>query len=75
MENKCKIVVDLLPTYIEKMTSNETNKFIEEHLRNCKNCNQIYLNMIEEIKKEDISNDEIVHTIKKYNNNIFQVVA
>ncbi len=73
MENKCKIVVDLLPTYIEKMTSNETNKFIEEHLRNCKNCNQIYLNMIEEIKKEDISNDEIVHTIKKYKNKIFLI--
>ena len=30
-ENKeCKIVQDLLPNYIEKLTNEETNQFIEE---------------------------------------------
>ena len=28
MENNCKIVQDLLPTYIENLTSEETTKFI-----------------------------------------------
>ena len=38
-ENKeCKIVQDLLPNYIEKLTNEETNKFIEEHLKNCEDC-------------------------------------
>lgn len=31
--NKCKIVQDLLPNYIEKLTSNETSEFINEHLK------------------------------------------
>ena len=36
-ENKdCKIVQDLLPNYIEKLTNEETNKYIEEHLNECK---------------------------------------
>ena len=35
MENKCKIVTDLLPNYIENLTSEDTNKFIEEHLNSC----------------------------------------
>ena len=36
MKNKeCNLVKDLLPNYIDKVTSNETNVFIEEHLKNC----------------------------------------
>ena len=36
MENKtiCKVVQDLLPSYIEKLTSKETNEYIEKHLNN-----------------------------------------
>ena len=31
--NECKIVQDLLPNYIENLTNEETNKYIEEHLK------------------------------------------
>ena len=31
----CKIIQDLLPNYIEKLTNEETNNFIEEHLKEC----------------------------------------
>ena len=31
----CKIVQDLLPNYIENLTNEETNHFIEEHLKEC----------------------------------------
>ena len=34
----CKIVQDLLPNYIEKLTSDETNIFIEKHLKECEDC-------------------------------------
>ena len=34
----CKIVQDLLPNYIEKLTNNETNKYIESHLNECSEC-------------------------------------
>ena len=31
----CKIVQDLLPNYIEKLTNEETNNYIEDHLKEC----------------------------------------
>ena len=37
----CKIVQDLLPNYIDKLTSNETNQYIEEHINDCKDCKKI----------------------------------
>ena len=71
MEGKknCKIVQDLLPNHIEKLTNEETNHFIEEHLTTCNNCKKILENM----KKELISNDnqsiehKKVKYFKKYN--------
>lgn len=65
MENKCKIVIDLLPNYIENLTSEDTNKFIEEHLETCKECKKVYTEMNSDIK-EDIENTEIVKKIKTY---------
>ena len=51
MENKtiCKVVQDLLPSYIEKLTSKETNEYIEKHLNECPDCQKIFENMKEKI--------------------------
>lgn len=50
MNKKCDIVRDLLPSYIEKVTSDESNKFVEEHIAQCESC-EIYLNdMMAEIE-------------------------
>lgn len=70
MENNCKIVQDLLPTYIENLTSEETTKFIEDHLKNCTDCKIIFDNMKESIEKDEIENTEIIKKIKKYKNKI-----
>ena len=35
---KCHIVLDLLPNYVEHLTSPETSKDIEEHLASCEAC-------------------------------------
>lgn len=70
MENKCKIVQDLLPTYIESLTSDESTKFIEEHLNSCNDCKKICDNMKESLEKEDIENTEIIKKIKKYKRRI-----
>ncbi|MDD2498630.1 MAG: zf-HC2 domain-containing protein, partial [Desulfitobacteriaceae bacterium] len=32
---KCEIIKDLLPSYIDGLTSSESNLQIEEHLNNC----------------------------------------
>ena len=44
----CKIVQDLLPNYIENLTNEETNKFIDEHLKECNECQKIFENMKKE---------------------------
>jgi len=48
-ELKCSIVQDLLPNYIEKLTSDDTNKAIEQHLNNCEDCKKAYEQMAAEI--------------------------
>ena len=64
MENKCKIVQDILPIYIESMASEETNIFVEEHLKECKNCRKNLEEMKSELEKENFKNTEIVKEIK-----------
>ncbi len=63
---ECKIVQDLLPTYIEKLTSPETNEFIEQHLKECKECQ----NTLEVMKKgteiKELKAKEQINYLKKY---------
>lgn len=69
MKKECKIVQDLLPNYIEKVTNDETNIFIEEHLKGCQECNNIYNSMKENLKVEqiDIPKQEVKY-MKKFKN-------
>lgn len=50
---ECKIIQDLLPNYIEKLTNKETNSYIEEHLEICVNCKNTYEKMKNEIQLEN----------------------
>ncbi len=36
--NKCSIVKDLLPLYVENMLQEDSKKFVEEHLADCPDC-------------------------------------
>lgn len=45
----CGIILDLLPLYIDGMTSDETGDIIREHLQECKKCRQVYASMTEEL--------------------------
>ena len=63
----CKIVQDLLPNYIENLTNEETNKFIDEHLKECNECQKIFENMKKDFKVNTTKRDEReVKYIKKY---------
>ena len=68
-EKICKVIQDLLPNYIEKLTNVETNEFIEKHLKECPECMQIYNNMQKKLDINDnkkIVNQEVKY-FKKYN--------
>lgn len=66
----CKIVSDLLPLYIDGVVSDETRKFVEEHLKKCDDCKEEYKKMSEklvvfsnaQVNKKDA---EIIKGIKK----------
>lgn len=56
----CDIVMDLLPSYVEGLTRENTNKEVKEHLKECDSCLKSYITMqtpakriaLEEEKKE-----------------------
>lgn len=64
-KQSCAVVRDLLPLYMEQLTSEETNQIIEEHLKDCKSCNSRYDAMREEILRENQQGDENVQLVKE----------
>ncbi len=72
MENKkdCKIIIDLLPAYIDNLLSEESKNLVENHLKTCETCQKTYSEMTSEIQKEDIQNTENIKIIKKYKRKI-----
>lgn len=67
-KKECKIVQDLLPSYIDNLTTKETNDYINEHLEKCKEC----VTILEKMKKDFNLNiikkdDREVKYIKKFN--------
>ena len=46
MRMECDIIRDLMPLYAEKMTSARSGEAVEEHLRECPECREIYENMV-----------------------------
>ena len=65
-EKECNIIRDLLPNYIEKLTNNDTNEFIEKHIENCKKCNDLLKNYKTENKVNE--DDKIfINYAKKFN--------
>lgn len=64
----CKIVQDLLPNYIDNLTTTESNEFIEDHLKDCKDCSKVLENMKNDLKTDDEKKDKkVINFIKKYN--------
>lgn len=64
--NKCKIIQDLLPNYVENLTSNETNEFIEMHLKECKECEKSADIMKKGIDAEQKKLNKQIDYLKKY---------
>lgn len=72
---KCEIIRDLLPSYIDGLTSNESNYEIEEHLETCQECKEILDQMKTEIHTESVEiNKEHIKPFKKLNKRIFQSI-
>lgn len=63
----CKIVQDLLPNYIEGLTDQETNQYVEEHLKECEECRKVCESLKANFGDVGIQKDEKkVDYFKKY---------
>lgn len=69
-KNNCNVIKDLLPNYIDSLTSDDTNMLIENHLKECKDCKKYFDEMNSEIEKEKLKDEKIVKEIKKYKRKI-----
>ena len=70
---KCEMIRDLLPLYIDGLTSEESNREIEKNLKNCRGCQKYYQEMTGEIgedisiSEEEIQELQVIKKIKKKN--------
>ena len=58
---KCEIIRDLLPSYLDELTSAESNQAIEEHLQECKDCRK----HLEAMKTEMVSERYVKKTAEE----------
>lgn len=57
-EISCDIIKDLLPSYIDKTSSESSNKLIKEHLQKCKSCSMVLSDMSKDVDSEIIFNQK-----------------
>jgi len=62
---KCNIVKDLLPSYIDGLTSEESNQEISEHIENCTDCNNVYVKMQEPVSIDKPAENNKIDFLKK----------
>ena len=62
----CEIVKDLIPMYVDKTASEETNEAVSNHLKNCPECRDFcrFCRAADE-KSRHASNDKIINFIKE----------
>ena len=67
MKMKCEIIRDLFPSYIDGLTSRESNELIEEHLEECGECREYLDEMKEDIAGENqpVKNKKAVQPFRK----------
>lgn len=72
---KCEIIRDLLPSYIDGLTSDESNFEVGEHIKGCSKCKVALEEMKAEISAENIEiNKEKIRPFKKMNKKVIKAV-
>lgn len=74
-KRNCKIVQDLLPNYIEKLTDEVTNEFIEEHLATCGECRRVLQDMNGDIQLEEIDQEREIKYLKGVKRKVKRTIA
>ncbi len=62
---ECKIIRDLLPSCVDKVTDEVTNKFIQNHIQDCEECKKILEDMGEEVILDKVKEKQKLDYLKK----------
>ena len=73
-EKECKIIQELLPMYIDNLTSKEVTEYIEDHLAQCNCCKEKLKNMNSTISLEKIEQKEIDYLKKIKRKNFYKIL-
>ena len=77
-EIPCGIIRDLLPSYIDNLTSEESKSAVKEHLKSCKECRNAYSQMTDGIESNNIVVDEaalLKKSKKKFGRKLFKTAS
>lgn len=72
---KCEIIRDLLPSYIDGLTSAESNELIEEHLKECMECQDILKEMKTDINSEKRQEETDIRPFLKIKKDTIRKIA
>ena len=68
MNNKCNLIKDILPLYVEDMVSTDTRGFVSEHLEHCEKCHAEFERMR---KPADFIPDTDIVPLKRIKKDLF----
>lgn len=64
MKLECSLVTDLLPNYIENLTTEVTNQYIQKHINMCPTCRRDFEDMSAKIEVEIPNQDKEINYLK-----------
>jgi len=71
---KCEIIKDLLPSYVDELTSQESNEEIEAHLEYCPECRGYLGEIRKEIEVNKAEKDENIEIFIKVKEKTVQII-
>lgn len=72
---KCEIIRDLLPSYVDGLTSEESNREITAHVAECAPCKEILEQMQEEVQAKEEKEGRKINPFRKFNRRMMSAVA
>ena len=72
---KCEIIRDLLPSYVDGLTSEESNREITAHVAECAPCKEILEQMQEEMQEKAPKEKRKINPFRKFNRRMMSAVA
>lgn len=72
---KCEIIRDLLPSYVDGLTSAESNQEIEAHIEACEACRRVLEQMQEEVQAKEEKEGRKINPFRKFNRRMRRAVA